>query len=298
MKVFGRPLMFNNFYTTNFLYKTTSRRIKCQPNVAIFDMAGTIVDHGSLAPVVAMQNAFLRSNLLVNKQHILPFMGLNKREHIKSVLDLLIHKKEVVAFFVTKENLIDQIYFDFKRMQCEILHKDEFSDFLPGVLEFLNMLRNKGFKLAVNTGYNKDMQDIILRKIYRKHSFEFDAYVNSDDVKNGRPKPDMLLKVMDDLEVEHPEQCIVFDDSPVGIKAANTIGAHSVAVLCSSACMGLDRHNFIHHSFEAREKKLLIASEQLKSANTIVPYVSSAAPYLEKLINPKNKSSKSSTMSL
>lgn len=53
--------------------------------------------------------------------------------------------------------------------------------------------------------------------------------VTIDDVKEGKPAPDPYLKAARDLG-KKPEQCVVIEDAPAGIKAAKTAGARVLAI--------------------------------------------------------------------
>lgn len=48
----------------------------------------------------------------------------------------------------------------------------------------------------------------------------FDSIVTIDDVKNGKPAPDLFLKAAECLNVL-PEQCFIFEDSNEGLEAAH-----------------------------------------------------------------------------
>ena len=52
---------------------------------------------------------------------------------------------------------------------------------------------------------------------------EVDAIATSEDVRRGKPHPDLFLCAAEKLGVE-PENCIVIEDSDVGIEAARNAG--------------------------------------------------------------------------
>lgn len=57
----------------------------------------------------------------------------------------------------------------------------------------------------------------------------FDLIYAGVDVKQGKPSPEIYLKTMETLGV-HPEEVLIFEDSPVGIEAARASGAHVLVV--------------------------------------------------------------------
>lgn len=57
----------------------------------------------------------------------------------------------------------------------------------------------------------------------------FDFVASRDDVENGKPDPEIYIQVADELDVP-PEECLVIEDSPTGVKAALAAGMDVVAV--------------------------------------------------------------------
>ena len=57
----------------------------------------------------------------------------------------------------------------------------------------------------------------------------FDEVVTSDDVKSGKPAPDVFLEAAARLEIA-PERCLVLEDAPAGIMAAQSAGMQVVCV--------------------------------------------------------------------
>ena len=57
----------------------------------------------------------------------------------------------------------------------------------------------------------------------------FDAIVCAEDYVNGKPAPDPFLEAARRLGVS-PGNCVVFEDSPTGIQAAEAAGMQHVFV--------------------------------------------------------------------
>ena len=57
----------------------------------------------------------------------------------------------------------------------------------------------------------------------------FDFVASVDDVQHGKPDPEMYLLVTRELDVP-PEECLVIEDSPSGVKAALAAGTWCIAV--------------------------------------------------------------------
>jgi HAD superfamily hydrolase (TIGR01509 family) len=57
----------------------------------------------------------------------------------------------------------------------------------------------------------------------------FDLILGNDEVQNPKPAPDIYLKAMEELSC-NPDKTIIIEDSPHGIKAAQSSGAITIAV--------------------------------------------------------------------
>ncbi|HRK75105.1 MAG TPA: HAD family phosphatase, partial [Rhodothermales bacterium] len=61
----------------------------------------------------------------------------------------------------------------------------------------------------------------------------FDVVVTADDVLLGKPNPEVFLTVSKRLNCD-PAHCVVFEDAPAGIQAAQRAGMRCVVVATSS----------------------------------------------------------------
>ncbi len=97
-----------------------------------------------------------------------------------------------------------------------------------GALELVKSLSNRGICQAVATGGpNKEMINSILE---REHILSyFHVIVSSDQVKRGKPFPDIFLETAKELSFS-PVDCVVLEDSANGILAAKAAGMRSIGV--------------------------------------------------------------------
>lgn len=96
-----------------------------------------------------------------------------------------------------------------------------------GLLELLKYLKVSGRKLAVATSTERKTAETYL-KLANVYPF-FDMLVFGDEVKHGKPAPDIFLHAAGKLALK-PEECVVFEDSPHGIKAAYDAGTKIIGV--------------------------------------------------------------------
>lgn len=84
-----------------------------------------------------------------------------------------------------------------------------------------------GTRLGVVTGAVRAEVDPVLR--WRDLDRLFDVVVTEDDVRAGKPDPEGYLRAADLLGLD-PGDCLVFEDSVAGVRAARSAGMEVVAV--------------------------------------------------------------------
>ncbi len=86
----------------------------------------------------------------------------------------------------------------------------------------LSKLKNNGYKMAVCSNSIRNTVEIMMEKAALSEYFEF--YVSNQDVKNGKPDPEMYIKAIKQLGLT-PQECMIIEDNENGIKAAKGSGA-------------------------------------------------------------------------
>jgi beta-phosphoglucomutase len=112
----------------------------------------------------------------------------------------------------------------------EEFYRKEYAPYLVpinGLKNFLTGLKNDGIKMAMATSATVEDIDFILNRIPIRD--DFDEIVNSSMVSRPKPDPQIFLKAAQLLNMA-PSNCIVFEDSLAGIKAANDAGMKVVAI--------------------------------------------------------------------
>ena len=138
-------------------------------------------------------------------------------------------KMEVQRFYFGKYG-DDFPYWEFsdkgKKMYIERIQAEG----LPvkkGLTELLDFLKDRNVKIALATSTSRQTAELNLR--VSDTARYFDALVCGDDVKNGKPHPEVFLTAAERLGVE-PENCVAFEDSINGIKSAYAAGMVTVMV--------------------------------------------------------------------
>ena len=102
----------------------------------------------------------------------------------------------------------------------EIWEAHEFPvESIPCNLQLLKCLKNCGYPVAIASGSSRPS----ILPIMEEFDIVVDALVTCEDVKRGKPHPDLFLCAARNLDVE-PEHCTVIEDSDVGIQAAQAAG--------------------------------------------------------------------------
>ena len=107
----------------------------------------------------------------------------------------------------------------------ENILKMTLKDILPGVMEFLETLKNADYKMAI--GSSSKNAGTILERIGLKNYF--DAVVDGTKISRSKPDPEVFLKGAQELNIP-PEQCLVFEDAESGIEAAKNAGMKTIGV--------------------------------------------------------------------
>lgn len=100
-------------------------------------------------------------------------------------------------------------------------------DAKPGLRALLTYLKQNGYKVAVASSSPK--YDIELHLSREGITQYIDVIANGSEVKNSKPAPDIFLLAAERLGLA-PEECIVVEDSPFGIRAARAAGMSCVFV--------------------------------------------------------------------
>lgn len=89
------------------------------------------------------------------------------------------------------------------------------NEILPGVIRFLNELKNAGIKTAIGSASKN--APLILKRL--KLDSYFDAIIDGNKVSHAKPDPEVFLKGAEALGLE-PSECVVFEDAAAGVEAA------------------------------------------------------------------------------
>lgn len=179
----------------------------------IFDMDGVISDTGP-AHLRSWQKLADEIGVEVTKEFFEKTFGQTSIQILKQLIEEDIEEEKLKEWSERKE----QYYRD--------LVKEELKP-LPGVKEIIVALYNNGFKLAVGSSGPRKNIDLLLETLNLKTYFEL--IVSAEDVRKGKPNPEVFLKVSKEFNID-PRNFVVIEDAPVGITAARRANMNTIAL--------------------------------------------------------------------
>jgi beta-phosphoglucomutase family hydrolase len=201
---------------------------------AIFDMDGVLVDtipiHKEAWMLLAEQGGHPFSN-----ESFYAGNGSTAQEHIQHIYRWT-DEPEAIKRLVTEK---ETIYW------TQIARAGVTP--VKGVVSVLEQLTSMGVPCAVGTSAGQENMHLILKKAGIEAYFQ--AFACSDEVARGKPAPDIFLCAAARLKVA-PEDCLVFEDAPLGIAAAKAAGMRVVAIATTHSKDELSQADEVIASFD------------------------------------------------
>ncbi len=114
-----------------------------------------------------------------------------------------------------------------KRMAVFLKLVNEKLEPMPGLRESLALFKQHHLNIALASSGTTEYIGIVLDR-FNIRSY-FDVIISGDDVKKGKPDPEVFLKAAASLKL-CPADCVVLEDATHGIAAAKAAGCFCIAV--------------------------------------------------------------------
>ena len=170
----------------------------------IFDFDGVLVNTMEMH-YEAYKRAMEEAGVPIVRETFFRQAGMTGREQIKYFADRAGVEADVEKIYRRKGELARDHTERAARIECNIA--------------LLRTLKSAGAPVAIATGSSRPS----ILPIMQKFGIEVDAIASSEDVKRGKPSPDLFLFAAERLGVD-PGDCVVVEDSDVGIEAAKAAG--------------------------------------------------------------------------
>ena len=195
--------------------------------MVVFDMAGTTVaDNNNVA--LAFQKAFMENGIEIKLDDANPLMGYHKPLAVQMLLEKLGYEGD--AEFVA------QIHDDFQNNMMDYYEYDAGVKPVSGVEKVFETLKEKGVRVALNTGFSKRIAGTIVQRFQWKQRGLIDDLIGSDEVELGRPFPFMINTLMERAGINDPLEVVKIGDTPVDIQEGQNAGCLYVVAVTTGAC--------------------------------------------------------------
>lgn len=187
-------------------------------DLAIFDMAGTTVRDDGQVPA-AFTSALAAHGLAVSAEQIRTLRGASKRQ---AIFELLPPGNDRAA-------RTDTVYATFREHLARRF--DDSVHAIPGAEPTFALLRARGVRVALNTGFDRDTTQLLLAALGWTRD-TVDAVVCGDEVRQGRPAPYLIFRCMEATGAQNVRRVAVTGDTTLDLQAAhNAAVRYNIGVL-------------------------------------------------------------------
>jgi phosphonoacetaldehyde hydrolase len=234
--------------------------------LVIFDWAGTTLDYGCYAPAVVFIEVFRRRGIDITMEQARRPMGLRKLDHIRAIAQ----QSEVAQLWENvhggechEEDVSDMFEEDFVPLQIGCI--GDYTKLIPGTVEAVNGLRERGIRIGSTSGYFTGAMEICHREA-EKQGYAPDANACASDVPAGRPEPWMVLSNMQQLRIFPPAAVVKVDDTKPGIKEGLNAGVWTIGLSKTGNEVGLTEEELAVLPDEVVRGKIAKAEKALLTA--------------------------------
>jgi phosphonoacetaldehyde hydrolase len=235
----------------------------------ILDWAGTVVDHGSRAPMGAFVRAFAQFGVTVSIADARGPMGMAKWDHIRAVG----HTPSVASAWRARhgrdfsEADVEAIFQVFEPMNIAAVR--DHADIVPGAIAAMDGLRARGIRIAGTTGYTRPIMDV-LEPLAAASGYAPEFTVCAGDLPAGRPSPLMMWYAMARLGVWPAATVVKVDDTAPGIGEGKAAGAWTVGIALTGNAVGLSAEELAALSASERTRFREQAAAELRDADMVI----------------------------
>lgn len=202
----------------------------------IFDMDGVLIDAKEWHYQALNQALGYFGYTISRADHLSTFDGLPTRRKLEMLSQERGLPRGLHGFLndLKQQYTVDQV-----QLHCKPVFIHEYA---------LSNLKARGYKLGLGSNSIRSTVELMMHK--SNLATYLDVMLSNEDVRQAKPHPDIYLRAADLLGVP-PANCLVVEDNPNGIKAAEAAGC-PLLVVQSVLDVDLDRLLLaIRHAEEA-----------------------------------------------
>lgn len=250
--------------------------------LVVFDMAGTTVQDDD-AVHRCLCAALVGAGLVVTRDEVNEVMGMPK----PVAIGLLLERRKYHGDSAPPAE-VAAIHESFLQRMIAFYRTDPAVREIDGASEILGQLRRAGLKLALDTGFSRDIVDAILQRLGWAGKDLLDATVASNEVPRGRPHADLVFRAMELTGVTEARCVAKVGDTPSDLQEGRAAGCGLVIGVTngSHTRAQLEPHPHTHLIDNLRElPELLLGHRHEKTQLNHGPVLRSsgepkATPYL------------------
>ena len=181
----------------------------------IFDMDGVLIDAKDWHYEALNRALELFGYTISRYDHLVTYDGLPTRKKLEMLTKERNLPKELHGFI---NEMKQQYTMEIVYSKCKPVFQREYA---------ISKLKSEGYKIGVASNSIKNSIVTMMEK--SDLSKYLDTIVSNQDVKEGKPNPEIYTKAINNLGMK-PEDCMVIEDNINGIKAGLAAGAHVMQV--------------------------------------------------------------------
>lgn len=211
-------------------------------DLVIVDLAGTTVDDGGTV-LAAFRGTMTRFGLPFEEHELQAVRGANK---------LTVFRQFAVRALGPGPDAVRVTREAHEAFTGELLHEYRTGpvETMEGAETAMAAIKERGIKLATNTGFGHGIADTILTRLGWRGLL--DAEVCGDDVPTGRPAPYMIYLAMERAAVSDVRRVLAAGDTPLDLQAGTRAGCGGVVGVLTGThgidTLGATRHTHIVQS--------------------------------------------------
>ncbi|REK17756.1 MAG: phosphonatase-like hydrolase [Planctomycetota bacterium] len=187
--------------------------------LVVFDMAGTTVNDED-GVNLCLRAALEHVGVFASRDAVNAFMGIPKPLAIERLLEKH-DRKDLLP-------KLEAIHDDFVRRMIHFYRTDPSVREIEGTSATFRRLRSAGIKVALDTGFSREIVEVLLERLGWRDDSLVQTSVTSDEVQRGRPHPDLVQKAMRDLGVSDAARVAKVGDTPSDLQEGDAAGCGMV----------------------------------------------------------------------
>ena len=200
----------------------------------IFDMDGVIIDSEVLWDKT-MVDVLAKYNAKYTQESKDQCMG-------KSIEEAALIQKELHNLKEDEKIIAEE------KLSTALRYYEQELKFMPGFLSLFESLKNRKVKMCVATASDETLMNAVDAKLQLTDLFLGNVVFRTEK-HNSKPAPDIFLDAAKKINMK-PEDCVVIEDSPNGVKAALAAGMKVIALSGSTTPDKLKKADLIIDSLE------------------------------------------------